>query len=162
MNNLKIEKMGNDGISENDLPPFNNFSSSLLNSSNIFINSTLNEIRKRSKKQPTSPLNRPRVEELRPHTINDEWPWYNTSETYNVTEREIEEEGYDYRGPQAVHHTTYYSRPAYDKALCTQGPDDIQHNQICLFSSANTLVGESEYALPSGWIWDVQRNEWIA
>ena len=91
-NHLKIENLGSQGISESDLPlrprdddKFN--MDRILNSSNIFINSTLNELRKRKKGHPTSPLTRPRVGELLPVTILDEWPWYNTSETYNLTKR---------------------------------------------------------------------------
>ena len=85
-------------------------------------------MRKRRQGHPTSPLASPRVGELFPYTINDEWPWYNTSETYNVTIRDPEERGYNYTAPTVVYPRTYYSRPSYDEAYCTQGPDDIQHN----------------------------------
>lgn len=85
-------------------------------------------MRKRLHGHPTSPLERPRVSEIYNYTINDEWPYYNTSEIYNVTIREPENVTYDYNGPQILYPVNYYSKPSFTNAFCTKGPDDVQHN----------------------------------
>ena len=60
------------------------------------------------------------------YTVSDTWPYYNTSETYNVTIREPEPEyHYEYHEPYTMSPYIYYRRPAYTNAWCTMGPDDI-------------------------------------
>ena len=87
-------------------------------------------MRRRKQGQPASPLvTRPRVGEIFDFEINDEWPYYNTSENYNVTIRDPQNITYNYTAPVAVTpHYIRYTRPSFTDAWCTLGPDDIQHN----------------------------------
>jgi hypothetical protein len=95
---------------------------------NFQMNATLNDMRRRNNGQPTSPLTRPRVSEIYNYTITDTWPYYNTSEVYNVTERDPENTTYEYIKPYTPTPYIYYSRPSYTTAWCSHGPDDVQHN----------------------------------
>ena len=93
------------------------------------------------------------------YTINDEWPYFNTSEAYNFTDRIFWADNYTYANPATLsnltelNETNYYTRPTYTNAWCSKGADDVQHNQFCLFDYTTTEIGY-ELATPGGSFYD--------
>jgi len=87
------------------------------------------------------------------YTINDEWPYFNTSESYNFTDRIYWADNYTYTNPATYTETNYYTRPSYLNAWCSKGADDVQHNQFCLFDYTTTEIGTAS-ATPGGAFYD--------